>query len=54
MACNLEVQTYLYDLLVTHTSEEYMLFIHVGVETDHIWYFAVAEPFETLSGLRVP
>lgn len=45
---------YLYDLLVRHTGEEYMLFVLIWMETDNVRDLPIAEAFEALSGLRVP
>ena len=31
-----------------------MLLVLVGMEPNDVWYLAVAEPLQTLTGLRVP
>ena len=50
----LNCATYLDDLLVGHSRQEYMLFIFVGVEAHDIWDFAITEALDALASLRIP
>ena len=42
------------DLLVLHTCKEDVLLVGLGVELDHIRYFAVAKGHDTLARLGIP
>ena len=53
IAC-LRQKAYLDDLLVGHTSKEYILLILVRVEANDVGNFSIAETLQTLTGFRVP
>lgn len=45
---------YLNNLLVRHTSEEYMLFVFIRMESHNVGGLAVTKPLQTLAGLGIP
>lgn len=47
-------RTYLNNLLIRHTSEEYVLFVLIRMEAHNVGSLAVTESLKTLAGLSIP
>lgn len=47
-------RTYLNNLFVRHTGEEYVLFVFIRMETHNVGSLAITKPLETLAGLGIP
>jgi hypothetical protein len=48
------IRSYLNNLLVGHSSQEYMLLVLIWMELDDIRYLPIAKPLQTLTRLSIP